>query len=198
MAQLGREFPEMMAHDYYVINEGLWERIETGELTREFVRVERFRQLLDKYHIPGDPAGINDRYLANFQKLTIPTRNAQYVCETLCKTKTLAIITNGTASVQHARFRLSPMTPCFSEVFTSEEVGIPKPQKGFFDFVLEKLQIKDRSRVLIVGDSLTSDIKGGNNSGITACWYNPEGKENPGIAQPDLEIRDLIELLSME
>lgn len=198
MEQLKIPYQESMAEAYYGINESLWHRIELGELTRAFVRVERFRQFLELYGIEEDAEKINHQYLENFQSSNVLVKDAEMVCRELVKEKTLAVITNGTASVQKIRFGLVPITPYFSEIFISEEVGIPKPNKAFFDVVLEKLKVTDKAKVLIIGDSLTSDIQGGNNAGIDTCWFNPEGIENHTEAYCDYEIKALRELLTME
>lgn len=198
MAQLNVPYEDSMAEAYYTINEALWRRIELGELTREYVRTERFRRFLAQYHIEADAEQINHQYLENFQSGNVLIQDAERVCRELAKEKTLAVITNGTASVQKVRFSLVPITPYFKEIFISEEVGVPKPAKAFFDAVMDGLGITDRSRVLIVGDSLTSDIKGGNNAGIDTCWFNPEGETNNTDASFRYEIRALEELLAME
>lgn len=80
-------------------------------------------------------------------------------------------------------------------VFLSEELGVEKPNRGFFDKVFEAIRPADRSEVLIVGDSLTSDIQGGINAGILTCWYNPENKPLPAQYRVDFIIRDLHELV---
>ena len=198
VAGLNVPYEESMAETYYTINEALWRRIELGELTREFVRVERFRRFLERYGIEADAEEMNRQYMENFQVGNVLIHDAERVCRELAKEKTLAVITNGTASVQKVRFGLVPITPYFKEIFISEEVGIPKPHKAFFDAVMNGLGISDRSRVLIIGDSLTSDIKGGNNAGIDACWFNPDGQTNDTDAYFRYEIKALGELLTME
>jgi 2-haloacid dehalogenase len=80
------------------------------------------------------------------------------------------------------------------DIFISEQAGVPKPQKGFFDYCMEHTKEKDKSRILIVGDSLTSDIKGGVLYGIPTCWYRPDGAENNTPYVPDFEISDLHEI----
>lgn len=195
--ELGVDFTPEMACSYYEINEELWRRIELGELTREYVRVERFRRFLKMYGISADPEEVNERYITIFKTHNVMMPGAEQVCRTLAKEKTLAIVTNGTAHVQRARLAMSAITDCLTDVFISEEIGVPKPQKAFFEAVLESLHVTDRSRVLIVGDSLTGDIRGGNNAGIRTCWFNPDGAENHTDAHCDFEIAALTELLEM-
>ena len=82
-------------------------------------------------------------------------------------------------------------------IFLSEELGVGKPNAAFFKKVFEKIQPEDLSEVLIVGDSLTSDIQGGMNAGIRTCWYNPDGRPLPEGYRADLIISDLHELAEM-
>ena len=89
------------------------------------------------------------------------------------------------------KLKLSGLMEIMDGVFISEEVGVPKPEKGFFDYCLERIEEKDRSKILIVGDSLTSDIRGGSQAGIITCWYRPDGEVNSSPYIPDYEISDL-------
>lgn len=196
-AALQIPFVDSMPQTYYKINEALWQKIETGELTRPYVQVERFRRFMALYQISGDPADLNRQYLEFFQYSNLLIPDAELVCRELSREKRLAIITNGTASVQRIRLGRSAILPYFPDLFISEEVGVPKPQKAFFDAVLSRMGIRDNSRVLIVGDSLTSDIRGGNNAGITACWFNPAHHANNTDVRCNMEISSLKELLSM-
>ena len=95
------------------------------------------------------------------------------------------------------KLKNSGLIEVFDGVFISEEVGYEKPAMEFFDKVFRTIGEKDRFRVLIVGDSLTSDIRGGNNAGIQTCWYNPEKKENDAGVTIDYEIEDLIQVLEL-
>ena len=88
----------------------------------------------------------------------------------------LYIVTNGIATVQKSRLAKSGLLPCFKGVFISEEVGSQKPEKKFFDYILDKIPEKDKSKVIIIGDSMSSDILGGINAGIDTCFFNPWGR----------------------
>jgi 2-haloacid dehalogenase len=101
------------------------------------------------------------------------------VCRALAPYVRLCIITNGLKSVQKGRFDISPLKPLFSHVFISEELGYEKPSRAYFDTVAASLPDYDPERTLVVGDSLTSDIKGGINAGLDTCWFNPEEKQAP-------------------
>ena len=82
-------------------------------------------------------------------------------------------------------------------IFLSEELGVEKPGAAFFDKVLSAIHAEDRSTIMIVGDSLTSDIQGGMNAGIRTSWYNPDGKPVPDGYHVDRMISDLHELIDL-
>lgn len=92
--------------------------------------------------------------------------------------------------------QISGLNQLVDGVFVSELIGCPKPMKEYYDacFSNPALTGTDRSECLIVGDSLTSDMKGANNAGIAACWYNPTGAVNDKAVAIDYEIRCLEEL----
>ena len=100
------------------------------------------------------------------------------------------ILTNGFKDVQLARIGGSVLKNSFEAIITSEEAGYQKPQAEIFEYTFNKLQIADKSRVLMIGDSLSSDIQGGNNFGIDTCWFNPQHKINSTTAQPTYEIQN--------
>ena len=112
----------------------------------------------------------------------------------LSKTYAIYIITNGSASVQHVRLADSGMLPLVRNVFISEEVGADKPSTVFFDRVLEAIGNPDKREILIIGDSLSSDIRGGINVGIDTCWYAPSGEIAPADTQPTVTVRSYDEL----
>ena len=109
----------------------------------------------------------------------------------------LAVLTNGFQEVQHARIAISCLKDTFEAIITSEETGFQKPQPEIFDYVFEKLSLFDKGKVLMIGDSLTSDIQGGNNFGIDTCWFNPHGKENSTTIKPTYEIDNYEELVEI-
>ena len=117
--------------------------------------------------------------------------------EELCRQLTergqrMAIITNGIKEVQFNRISRSSLYDSFECIIVSEDAGSQKPHEGIFDYAFDKLNHPDKSEVLIVGDSLTSDIQGGIRYGIDTCWYNPR-KANPTAIQPKYEIHSLME-----
>lgn len=180
---------------YSAINNAMWKQLEKGEITRKQLLVARFESLLEQIGAQGDPAQINQDYLAALSQTAYLLPHALEVCRILAQHCRLAIITNGNACTQHGRFEKCGLAPYFSGLFISEEVGAQKPAPVFFDTVLAKMEPIQKSETLIVGDSPSSDITGGNLSKIDTCWYNPKHTES--TVPSTYEIDDLRQLLPL-
>ena len=169
---------------YRQINARFWEAFERGEVNQNDLRVGRFEELLKTIGLDHDATDFSNRYLKNLstQRMLIP--NAHQILEDLSGQCQFMIVTNGLKDVQRPRFSQSDIYHYFFDVIISEEIGVAKPDTGFFDVAFERMNDPAKEDVLIVGDSLSSDITGGNNYHIDTCWYNPEQKE----ANPDLKI----------
>jgi 2-haloacid dehalogenase len=115
-------------------------------------------------------------------------------CRRLAAHASLYIITNGIKFVQERRFGASPLVPYFKDVFISEEMGAEKPHKAYFDEVARRIPDFAPQETLVVGDSLSSDIRGGMLAGIDTCWYNPAGKPLPEGICVNYCVRGLEEL----
>ncbi|KAB2329041.1 noncanonical pyrimidine nucleotidase, YjjG family [Cytobacillus depressus] len=181
---------------YEEINRVLWRELEQGLITISELGVERFRRLFLAHNLEINEKIFSDIYLGYLGKEIHLVRGAVDICENLSGCR-LAIITNGFKEVQTSRIEGSPLCNTFEQIIISEEAGFQKPEKGIFDYAFSKLQIADKSKVLIVGDSLTSDIQGGINYGIDTCWFNPHLKENNLGIKPTYEIRELTDLLKL-
>ncbi|RKD25961.1 noncanonical pyrimidine nucleotidase, YjjG family [Ammoniphilus oxalaticus] len=180
---------------YKEISHDLWRLLEQGQLDLEDLGVERFKRLFEECELKIDAGKFNQVYLNFLGKEAHLVDGAETLCSQLSPFR-LAVITNGFKKVQHSRIALSPLCDTFQHIFTSEEAGYQKPDRRIFDFVFTKLELseQDKDRVLIVGDSLTSDIQGGANYGIDTCWFNPRGTENETSIQPTYEIQMLTDL----
>lgn len=182
---------------YHEINDKLWKDFEKGIYADYFPRHLRFEELLRSLNKSGDAQKINDVYTSHLAEQSILLGEAESVCKALYETHKLYIVTNGTASVQHSRFDSSPVRKYFSDMFISSEIGFRKPEAEFFQCVFKVIKADDLSRVLIIGDSLTSDIAGGINAGIDTCWFNPRKKQHSKDIAPTYEISSLNELYSI-
>ena len=137
---------------------------------------------------------MRDRYTKNLSQGHFFVEGAEELLKALSGKYRLFLVSNGTACVQKGRLESAGIVPYFEKVFISEEIGVNKPDPRFFEACFEKMEPFDRSRCMIVGDSLTSDILGGRNAGITTCWFNLRGREARGDVAPDWQISRLDEL----
>jgi 2-haloacid dehalogenase len=178
---------------YNTISKELWNDLEQGHISLTELKTERFKRLFIQHSLDIDSKVFGQEYLKNLAK---EVHLIEGVTEMLASLKgsRLAILTNGFQEVQLARIAGSVLKDSFEAIITSEETGYQKPQVKIFEYIFNKLQITEKSRVLMIGDSLTSDIQGGNNYGIDTCWYNPQQKKNSTAARPTYEIHNWDEL----
>ena len=166
-------------------NDQLWHRHNAGEITKAFLTVERWRIFAEYMQMSADPCALNEAYKTNLGACSYLIEGAAPLCRSLKEAGyRLYIITNGIASVQHHRFNASPLAPLFEKIFISEELGAVKPAPAYFSAVLAAIGEPDRDKMLIIGDSIDSDIKGGMLSGIDTLWYNPRRKPLPADITP--------------
>lgn len=192
---MGQELTEEMISRYFEINDKYWKMFERGEITKDEVLHKRFEQFFEEYGLLELPGVSVDAFRKEFQRslgnIYSYLDDSLSICKALQTKFKQYIVTNGVSSTQRSKLGLSGFTEVMDGLFISEEVGAPKPSKEYFEYCLEKIEEKDRSRILLVGDSLTSDIKGANMAGMKACWYNPKEKELTEGYQVDFEITDL-------
>lgn len=160
---------------YAKFNQRVWKEFERGEVSSQELRVKRFRLFFEELGMDGDMPAISQLYLQNLALGIDLVEGAEEVINTLKKQHHLAIVTNGIKEVQRSRLERSVLRNSFEHLFISEEIGAAKPSPAFFDHVFESTGQPARETVLIIGDSLSSDIKGGLNYGIDTCWFNPNG-----------------------
>ena len=183
---------------YRTINGELWRQLEKGQIRRDKLMAERFTRFLKAVNAAGSGAEMNQYYLdqlSTHPDLAAP--NVLDVMKELAEVATLAVVTNGFDRVQSRRVAESGLKEFVEEVFVSEKLDSEKPNRKIFDTALRSLGVENRERVLMVGDSLTSDIQGGINAGLDTCWYNPNHAENPGKVCPTYEISKLEELYQL-
>lgn len=156
---------------YSKINDSLWKQFEKGEIARNEIKTERFRRLIKTLQLSVSAERMSETYIKQLSLQAPLIEGAEDMLQTLCKKYDMYIITNGNAPVQKSRLEKSGLLRFFSGVFISEEVGFPKPKKEYFEAVLSAIPESDVSKVCIVGDSMSSDILGGINSGIDTCWF---------------------------
>lgn len=196
-ARIGHAFVPGDLEIYREINGRLWRDLENGATTQQRLRVERFARLFEAIGAHGDPAPFSDDYTFNLASQTGLIEGADTTVATLVQVARLMLITNGLAEVQRPRFAASSIRRHFAGLVISEEVGAAKPDPRIFDAAFEKMDNPPRSEVLMVGDSLTSDIRGGQGYGLDTCWFNADQRPPESDVEPTYEIRRLAELCEL-
>ena len=193
--ELGEWTDEMLAQ-YSRINRTYWERLEKGELTKQEVLVGRFKEFFERQGLPVEKAEpFNNEYQVRLgDKAFYNDDGEQLVKQFKERGIKQYAVTNGTLIAQQRKLKLSGLDKLLDGAFISDVIGIEKPNIGFFDAVWKEIGSYEKDEVMIVGDSLTSDIQGGNNTGILCCWYNPQGHENAEGLRIEYEVKDLREI----
>lgn len=179
---------------YHEINKAIWKEFEEGLISQEKLKVERFRRLSEKLDAVFDEVEFAKAYMKHLGDACFLFQESETLVESLHKDYRLAIVTNGLKEVQTNRIKKSSIAKYFEYVVISDEVKVAKPDPRIFEIALNKLKHTDKNKVLVVGDSLTSDIRGGINLGVDTCWYNPNKDVNETSIKPSFEISTLMEL----
>ena len=176
LTQLGIEPDDNAISRYSAINQDLWKRLENGELTREQVLIRRFDILFSELGVNADGDIAWQTYEQFLGEGHYFISGAPALLEALHSKYNLYLASNGTARVQNRRIDSSGIARYFKEIFISQQVGFDKPNQGFFEHCFKSIPAFSKDETIIIGDSLSSDIRGANNSGIRACWFNPKKK----------------------
>ena len=191
--EFGVEPTEEILNLYHGINKWHWEQLELGKLTRAEVLVNRFGVLFEKLGRKVDAPKCAKVYEGNLSQGHWFLPGAEEAVDALSKKYRLFLASNGTATVQKGRMTSANLYRFFETVFVSQEIGHNKPSKEYFEACFARIPGFDRDKAMIVGDSLSSDIKGGINAGIKTVWVNP-GHKACGDIKPDYEIEALSQL----
>ena len=180
---------------YREISAQLWTEFEKGEISINSLQALRFSRLFEELDITGDASEFNQDYLIELGKGIFLKDFALDICKELnAKGKKIYIVTNGIYKVQKPRITNSPLIEYISDCFVSELIGHQKPSTEYFDHVFFHIQAVEKDKTILIGDSLTADIAGGNNAGIDTCWYNDKKANNQTGIKPTYEINHLSEL----
>ena len=182
---------------YREINHGLWQSLERQEITQAVLRFRRFELLMEAIQLNASPEEMSSVYVEQLSICSELMDGAYEVLESLCAKSQIAIVTNGLQTVQRGRLEKSTIRGFISELIISEEVGAAKPGSAFFDAAFARCDNPAKSDVLIIGDSLSSDIQGGVAYGIDTCWYNPVNEPQLGDLPITYQIQHLSELLTI-
>jgi 2-haloacid dehalogenase len=187
-------FTSDLEEQYKKINQGLWKKFEEGELDRDELVNTRFSILFGEYGKEVDGVLLEKNYRSYLEQGHQLVNGAFELITDLQSNYDLFIVTNGVSKTQDKRLRGSGLHPLFKNIFVSEDTGYQKPMKEYFDYVFERVSNFAVEQALIVGDSLSADIKGGQQAGLDTCWFNPEMKTNHTDIIPTFEIHKLEDL----
>lgn len=194
---VGLEPTEARITRYSQINKLHWQMLERGELTREQVLVRRFSCLFRELGLDADAAACKESYESFLCAGHYFMDGAEELLAYLFPRYKLYLASNGITRVQTARLASAGIGKYFSGIFLSQDMGANKPSPLYFRRCFARIPGFDPGRAMIVGDSLTSDIKGGRGAGIQTCWYNPRGETPLEGIHPDYEIRHLLDLKTL-
>ena len=180
---------------YEEVNKKIWNDFEKGLITTKEIKTERFKRFFDIIDVNNvDSIKFSEDYLEFLSQNNYLLEGAEDIVKWSSEKFDLAIVTNGLASVQNPRFKSSELRKYFKHIIISEDIGFAKPKKEIFDYSFNLLNNPRRENVIIIGDNLTSDIKGGEDYGIDTCWFNPAKANNDSGIIPTFEIANLNEL----
>ncbi|MBO5129940.1 MAG: YjjG family noncanonical pyrimidine nucleotidase [Oscillospiraceae bacterium] len=194
LRELGVAPNEHITQRYKQINIHHWKMLERGEITREQVKLRRFSVLFAELGLTIDPRQTTERYEKHLAVGHYFLPGAEAAVKALARKYRLFLASNGTAAVQAGRLTSADLYRYFEQVFVSEEIGHNKPSKAYFDICFSRIDGFDPRKAMMVGDSLTSDIRGGKNAGILTCWINPGHKPADPEIRADYEIESLAQL----
>ena len=190
------ECSEDVLEKFAEINARHWQMLEKGEITKKALGKSRFKELLNYCGKAGMANPIEmDREFENGICHTISfIDDSHNLLNRLKRDYALYCITNGDKNVQRQRIKVAMFNNIFRDLFISEEIKYDKPSKEFFDYALKKIIPCEKDEILVIGDSLSSDMRGANNASLKCCWYNPNGIPQPNDLRIDYEIKELSEI----
>ena len=186
-------FTDHHIKQYHEVNHQCWLDFEQGKMDAVKLRSERFRLFLEKIDLDLEAPKMGRQYLDHLANCPYFLEGALSLLDRLHGKVKMAIVTNGLKEVQRQRFQLTDIYRYFEAVVISDEIGVSKPNAAFFDFTFQQIGQPAKEIVLMVGDSLSSDITGGHRYGLATCWFNPKIKANASGIQPTYECRHLDE-----
>lgn len=195
LSKVGIKANDTILAKYHEVNMKYWKLLEQGKISRQDVLILRHKEFLGLYGIDFDPFEFEKIYRYNLDNIAYVIKNSRKVLETLSKSFKIYAITNGFKQTQIKRCNKAKIDKYFLKSYISYDIGISKPDIKFIKYIQDDLKDFDKSSTLIIGDSLTSDIKLGNDCNIDTCWYNRFNKENNSDIKPTYVINNILDLI---
>ncbi len=196
-AAVGLPYEPAYMQTYQRINHALWAQVERGEMTQSTLQARRFELLLEELNLSTPASQFGATFVEQLGLGAQLLDGAHEILNTLHKTSRIAIVTNGLTKVQTARLANSTIHQFVSALIISEEIGAAKPQADFFRIASARTAGPPKEHVLMVGDMLHTDIRGGADYGLDTCWFNPKSAERPDDLPITYEIKHLVDLLEI-
>lgn len=197
LAKVGIDFQATHLEIYEQINRKCWDDFEAGKLPQSAINNTRFSRFLAAMNLSNENAiDFGNYYLEQLSEKAVYMKGADKLLQEQHGKYKLGIVTNGLKEVQRPKLMKNNLANYFNIIVVSDEIGVSKPNAPFFDYAFKEMKFPNKEKVLIIGDSLNSDIRGGHNYGIDTCWYNFKKKHNQTSLKPTFEIDDLDQLKS--
>ena len=191
---LGFHYDENVFDTFITENVKIWKRLELGEIDKLYLRANRWNIILGKLGIDYDGTIIEERFENGVAKGAYPVEYAYELLQYLYNKYDIYVVSNGFRFVQESRVKIGKFDKYFKELFLSEDIGIQKPNIRFFDYCYEKLGSPPKEELILIGDSLSADIKGGNNFGIDTIWFNKNNDPAPSDIIPTYTVEKLSQI----
>lgn len=191
------EIYEKVKDRYKDVNLQLWKDLEKGAVDKDRLKIVRFEKIIGEFDLKYDPYKMSELYLKKLGEGIFPFEATEKLCEYLHSKYKVGIVTNGIKEVQHSRIENSTIAKYIDKIIISDEVGVNKPDKRIFEYAMNYFEIMDKSEVIMIGDSLGADIKGGQNAGIDTCWVNLRNNVNDTGIIPKYEVNKLEKLFEI-
>lgn len=190
------DYNDELFETYEKINKALWRKFELGEMENHVVTSQRFVEFFSLFDKTVDGREVDVRYRGYLAEGNQLFDGVIEMLEKLVKTHKLYVASNGIGVTQHTRLKNNNLNKYFEEIFISEELGTKKPDIEFFEKIFAKIDVKDKRKVLMIGDTLTSDILGANNAGIDSCWININNAKEREILST-YEVENVVDILTL-
>ena len=179
---------------YSEINDGMWKMLERGEIEKDVLKYKRFEVFCECFGYDADPKTMAKKYMDSLSTKGFMIDGALELCQKLQGKADLYIVTNGVEYIQRGRYAVLGIEKYFKDIFISDVIGYEKPSVEYFKYLERHIPEFNKEKTVIVGDSLSSDMKGGLNYGIATCWYNPHSKPCPEDMRLDFIANDFEEI----
>ncbi len=192
--KLGFDYSPVVFDTFIEENVKIWKRLERGEITKPQLRANRWNIILARLGIEFDGTILEEMFENGVAQGAYAVTGAYDLLDYLKDKYEMYIVSNGFRYVQESRLKIGDFNKYFNNIFVSEDIGIPKPAKEFFDYCFKSLDNPDKNDVILIGDSLSADIKGGNDYGIDTIWFNKNGEDKLSPVKPTYIVNELNEI----